>query len=302
MSFYQLGRKEKGNVASTFFMITLIIFTFIISQFTVQIIALEGFGFSMINPGAEVNKNVLFALLLAPFAVVFGMIGLVYPTIHKRPFLKLLTSRDKIDWRRIIFSFSIWMSLLGILLLLDVIMGSKLIYNLDIANFIFLLMLSATLLVLQTSVEEVLFRGYLFQQLGKIFPASWIGILITGILFGLMHGSNPEIIELGKFFILFYIVTGLFLGVITEMDGGLELSLGYHAANNIFASVIVTNDWQAFQTDALFKSISGPPQIVEVLITLFIIQPLLLFLFAKKYHWSDWRVKLFSQKKDENRI
>lgn len=80
MSFYQLGRKEKGNVASTFFMITLIIFTFIISQFTVQIIALEGFGFSMINPGAEVNKNVLFALLLAPFCSIiwYDRFGLSY--------------------------------------------------------------------------------------------------------------------------------------------------------------------------------------------------------------------------------
>lgn len=36
------------------------------------------------------------------------------------------------------------------------------------------------------------------------------------------------------------------------MDDGLELSMGYHAINNIFAALILTNEWQAFQTDALF--------------------------------------------------
>ena len=194
------------------------------------------------------------------------------------------------------FSFVVWMTLLGVLLLLDVALGSQLVYNLDVANFLVLLVISTTLLVLQTSAEEVLFRGYLFQQLGKVFPASWIGILITGTVFGLMHGSNPEIMELGKFFILFYIVTGIFLGVITQMDGGLELSLGYHAANNIFAAIIVTNDWQAFQTDAIFVSVSEPPQIIEVLITLLIIQPLLLLLFAKKYKWKNWKNQLLSSK------
>jgi membrane protease YdiL (CAAX protease family) len=296
MSFYQLGSKEEGNVGSTFFMIALIIITFIFSQFAVQLIALKGFGFSLIDPGADVNENIVFALLLAPFATVFGMMRLAYPTIHKRPFLKLLTSRDKIDWKRIMFSFTVWMVLLGALLLLDVVLGSQLVYNLDVTNFLVLLLLSTTLLVLQTSVEEVLFRGYLFQQLGKVFPASWIGILITGTVFGLMHGSNPEIMELGKFFIVFYIVTGIFLGVITQMDGGLELSLGYHAANNIFAAIIVTNDWQAFQTDAIFVSVSEPPQIIEVLITLLIIQPLLLLLFAKKYKWKNWKDQLLSSK------
>jgi membrane protease YdiL (CAAX protease family) len=297
MSFYQLGRKEEGNVGSTFFMIALIILTFIISQFAVQLIAVNGFGFSLIDPGADVNKNVVFALLLAPFASVFGMMRLAYPTIHKRPFQKLLTSRDKLDWKRIMFSFTIWIALLGALLLVDVLQGSQLVFNFDITNFLVLLVLSSTLLVLQTSVEEVLFRGYLLQQLGKVFPASWIGILITGTVFGLMHGSNPEIMELGKFFIVFYIVTGIFLGVITQMDGGLELSLGYHAANNIFAAIIVTNDWQAFQTDAIFVSVSEPPQIIEVLITLLIIQPLLFLLFAKKYGWKNWKDQLFSFKK-----
>lgn len=294
MGFYQLGKEEQGNVGSTFFMIALIILTFIFSQIAVQVLALNYFGFSLIAPPESISKNLVFSLLLIPFAAVFSVILIAFPRIHKSAFKKLFTSREKVDWKRIAFSFGLWFLLLGATLLLDVFLGAELIFNFDVSSFIILLIISFTLLPIQTTVEELLFRGYLFQQIGKVFPKSWVGILITGTLFGLMHGSNPEIIKLGSFFIIYYIVTGIFLGVLAQMDGGLELSLGYHAANNIFAAIIVTNDWQAFQTDALLVSVSEPPQIIEVLITLLIVQPLLLFIFSRKYKWDNWKEKLLS--------
>lgn len=292
MSFYGLGRKEEGNVGSTFFMIALIMITFIFSQLIVQLIAVQYLGFSLIDPPLGTSKNLVFTLLLLPFFAVFAVIYIAYPRIHRSAFRRLLTARDQFDWRRVGFSFIIWFLILGLLLLFDLTLGAQLVLNFDAVSFAVLLLVSFTLLPIQTTVEEVLFRGYLFQQIGKVFPVSWVGILITGTLFGLMHGSNPEIMKLGSYFIIYYIVTGIFLGVLAQMDEGLELSLGYHAANNIFASIIVTNDWQAFQTDALFVSVSEPPQIIEVLITLIIVQPLLLFIFAKKYKWTDWRSKL----------
>lgn len=292
MGFYQLGKNEGGNVGSTFFLIALIILTFIFSQVAVQLVSLKYFGFSLINPPEGASKNLVFALLLIPFAAVFTMLYVAYPKIHKASIRKIFTSRERLDWRRITFSFGLWFALLGLMLLVDMALGSKLAVQFDSGAFLVLLLLSFTLLPIQTTVEEVLFRGYLFQQIGKVFPKSWIGILITGTLFGLMHGSNPEIMALGSFFIIYYIVTGIFLGVITQMDDGLELSLGYHAANNIFASIVVTNDWQAFQTDAILVSVTEPPQIVEVLITLLIVQPLLLFIYSRKYKWSDWKTKL----------
>ena len=71
--------------------------------------------------------------------------------------------------------------------------------------------------------------------------------------------------------------------------------MGYHAVNNIFASLIVTNDWQAFHTDALFIDSSMPEFGMEHILTLVIIQPLLLFLFSKKYNWKNWKEKLFAK-------
>jgi hypothetical protein len=80
------------------------------------------------------------------------------------------------------------------------------------------------------------------------------------------------------------------------MDDGLELSMGYHAVNNLFAALILTNSWQAFQTDALFIDPTPPSFGWDNYVTLLIIQPLMLFVFSKKYNWTTYREKLFSPK------
>jgi uncharacterized protein len=91
---------------------------------------------------------------------------------------------------------------------------------------------------------------------------------------------------------VYYIGTGLFLGVITLMDEGIELALGFHAANNLVSALLVTSDWSAFQTYSLFKDVSNPSASLDVLLPVFIIFPILLKIFSVKYHWSNWKEKL----------
>jgi len=108
-----------------------------------------------------------------------------------------------------------------------------------------------------------------------------------------LHWANPEVAKIGDILLVFYISTGIFFGILTQMDDGLELGMGYHAVNNIFASIILTNNWQAFQTDALFVDYSAPSFGPELYLTLLVLQPLLLILFAKIYKWKNWKEKLF---------
>jgi len=79
------------------------------------------------------------------------------------------------------------------------------------------------------------------------------------------------------------------------MDEGLELSLGFHAANNLFTALLVTADWTAFQTHSIFKDISDPTKVGvgETILPVFIIFPIILFIFSKKYKWTNWKEKLF---------
>jgi len=107
-----------------------------------------------------------------------------------------------------------------------------------------------------------------------------------------MHLGNPEVEKLGSGILIFYIGTGLFLGIITLMDEGLELALGFHAANNLITALLVTADWTAFQTNSLFKDVSAPELGWDVLIPVFVIYPALLYFFGKKYGWTDWKESL----------
>jgi len=75
------------------------------------------------------------------------------------------------------------------------------------------------------------------------------------------------------------------------MDEGLELSLGFHAANNLITALLVTADWTAFQTHSIIKDMSEP-SLISAIVPPLMIYPILLFVFAKKYKWSGWKEKL----------
>ena len=70
----------------------------------------------------------------------------------------------------------------------------------------------------------------------------WFPLIMTSILFGLMHGLNPEVKEFGLLTMMpQYILFGLIFGIITILDDGIEAAMGAHAANNIFLCIMVTN-------------------------------------------------------------
>ena len=79
------------------------------------------------------------------------------------------------------------------------------------------------------------------------------------------------------------------------MDDGLELALGFHAANNLFIALLLTSDWTALQTESVLKDISDPKFGIYEMLTGAILYPMILYIFAKKCSWTNWKVKLFSK-------
>lgn len=240
-----------------------------------------------------INKNLFLFLMLFMFAVglVFLLIGIKY--IHKRTITSLVTSRKKIDWKRFLFGFLSW----GILVLVLSVIGIYLApenytFNFNAKPFFILVAISIVFIPLQTSLEELLFRGYFMQGLGTLAKNKWVPLVITSVCFGLLHGANPEVQKLGSILMVFYIGTGFFYGITTLMDEGTELALGLHAANNMIAAFLVTTDWMVFQTDALFIDTSEPSVTWEMFIPVFVLYPLILWMFSKKYGWNNWLEKL----------
>jgi len=239
------------------------------------------------------EPNLTLFLVMISFAFAFAGIYYVLKYLHHQTLLSVTTSRKKVDWKRIWFSFFLW-SFFTILSFAVVYFTSpeNFIWNFKLIPFLILVAVGAILIPIQTSTEEYVFRGYLMQGFANLARNRWFPLMMTSLIFGLMHIFNPEVAKMGYVIMIYYIGTGLFLGIITLMDEGIELALGFHAANNLIGALLVTSDWSVFQTHSLFKDLSEPSAGLDVILPVVVIYPVLLFIFSKKYNWSNWKEKL----------
>ena len=242
-------------------------------------------------------SNTTLFLLLLPFALVFGAILLITKLLHKLKLRELITSRSKVDWKRVRFGFgTVALSFIAMLVVGYFIDPESVQWNFKPKLFALLVLISVIMVPLQTSAEELFFRGYLLQGLGRIFPMRLLPFVITSTLFGLLHFANPEVDKLGDIILITYLSTGFFLGAITLIDEGLELALGFHAGNNLFLSLFLTSDWTVFQTDSLFINMSEP-NVAAYIIGPLIMYSVLFLVYAKKYKWKNYATHLVGSSK-----
>ena len=82
---------------------------------------------------------------------------------------------------------------------------------------------------LQAIAEEVFFRGYLMQALGSLVAQPWFGVVVSAVVFALLHGvQNPPLFVARLAF-------GLLAGVLVWRTGGLEAGIAAHIVNNVCA-------------------------------------------------------------------
>ena len=239
------------------------------------------------------NSNLTFFYTLLTFFVGFIGFLIVIKYLHNQSFLSVTTSRKSIDYKRVLTSFSVISLILFFYTISSFFaLPDEYTIQFNLTDFLILLLIAVIFIPIQTSLEEYVFRGYLMQGFGVLAKNKWVPLFITSFLFGMLHYYNPEIMKLGSILLVHYIATGLFLGIITLMDDGMELALGFHAGNNLIIALMVTSDWTVFQTSSIFKYIGEPNAIYMSLFSTVIIYPLLLFYFSKKYNWTHWKDKL----------
>jgi hypothetical protein len=95
--------------------------------------------------------------------------------------------------------------------------------------------------------------------------------VVNGILFGLPHMLNPEVLNHPENALLMffnYSLTGAALALYTLRDNRLELALGAHAANNLFSALFVNYTDSPLTTPALFTNpaIDAPLGFVSLVI------------------------------------
>lgn len=242
------------------------------------------------------KSNLYLLLILLTFIGGFIALIFVIKYIHKQTLTQLTTSRKKIDWGRFFFGFGLIATLSIVTTVLDFYSNPEnYVVQFELIPFLIMLVIVITLIPIQTSFEEYFFRGYLMQGIGIAAKNKWVPLLITSVIFGGLHFFNPEVEKIGNIAMVYYIGTGFFLGIITLMDEGMEISLGFHAGTNLIIALLVTSDWTVFQTNSILLDLSEPGAGIEVVLPVFILYPMLLAIMAWKYKWTGWREKLFGK-------
>jgi membrane protease YdiL (CAAX protease family) len=197
-------------------------------------------------------------------------------------------------WKRLFFAFFLMFIVMVGLLSIQIYAdsfghGQAFNFQFNPSKFFPLLLVSLLMLPIQTACEELLFRSYLLKGLKLRIKRTGTSILLSSLMFGLMHIGNPEVQEMGYHMLVYYFLSGLFLALVTTVDDGLELAIGYHTANNLIAAIFVTTDWQVFRTDALFINHQDPGSGWSSLFFLLILLPSLFLLFKRMYRWPSWK-------------
>lgn len=241
-----------------------------------------------------IDLNVGFLLNVLPFLVGLLAIILIIKPLHNRKFGTVINGGRNIRWGRMIFAALAWaaISALYMIYALKSDPGNFRLNNTS-NSLIILAILAITLIPFQAAFEEILFRGYLIQGFGVWARNRWVPILFTSVLFGLMHGLNPEVQRYGFLTMMpQYIFFGLVFAVLTMFDDGIELAIGAHAANNIFLSILITHDDMALQTPAMYEQIQIYPW--KEFGGLVIQSLIFVIIMALIFRWKDIR-KLFAR-------
>jgi phytanoyl-CoA hydroxylase len=236
------------------------------------------YGLALNAPLGPVTEFV--ALNASILMLLLGVVSVV-TVIHRRPWRTLVTPYARIDWRRIAQGAAVWVALsLACSLIEHLLYPGRYLWSLDLARWLPFALAALLLTPLQCAAEELVFRGYVLQGLGRFLRNPVMLALLSSVIFTVPHLYNPEVAAYGLAIMAAnYFVMGLFLAGVTLRDGRLELAIGAHAGNNLLLALVVSYDDSVFETESVFTAGALDP--VYSLVTL--------LLSAAFFYWWFFR-------------
>jgi membrane protease YdiL (CAAX protease family) len=190
--------------------------------------------------GQLTNPYASFVILGLSFWPILFALLLAVRWVHGRRILSLITPARRIDWKRVGWGFGVWFTLYLLAGLGEYLLHpTAFTLTFEPQRWLLFAATALVLLPIQTSTEELVFRGYLLQGLSLWTKRPVILAGLTAFLFMLLHLANPEVKSGPVLAAFYYFGVGFLLAWVTLKDNGLELALGMHAATNLGA--LLTN-------------------------------------------------------------
>jgi CAAX protease family protein len=248
ISFLDNAVQGKNNIGSYILTISITFIggTFASSSIWILIGVLYFLSLGSVRHDTQLNiLNDPFMMLIL-VGISYGIFSLLFYLcvcfIHKKHFISLINTGKKIKLRRILKGAGLWVGIMGFFTILSFIyQGDSLSFKFDFGPFIVLLILSFLIFPLQASFEEIFFRGYLMQAIGLITKKPVIPLIITTLIFGLIHFNNVNDFTMSITIVISALIIGLMLGIIVLGENGLETAMGVHIGNNMYVALVLNS-------------------------------------------------------------
>ncbi len=195
--------------------------------------------------------------LAVNFSIVMMLAGLILTMrlLHRRPLMSLVSPEGEIGWRRIVQGAAVW----GVISLAaagieHVLYPDRYYLSFNADRFFVFAVVVLVLTPIQTTTEELLFRGYVMQGLALLVRRPAVIAVLSGVIFTLPHLMNPEVQHGASLVAASYFAIGLLLAMITLRDGRLELAIGLHASNNLLLALVANYEGSVLKTDSIFTA------------------------------------------------
>lgn len=210
----------------------------------------------------------MYLTVSAGFVAMLVGLWLAVRYVHRRRFGTLVAPDGRLRWGQVLRGALYWTAGTLLLSVLEwVVLRPEITYSLEPGRFLLMLPLILVFTPLQTTAEELFFRGYLLQGLGLLTRRTVVLVAVSALVFAVPHLGNPEVGSGFALLATYYFLFGAFATLVALRAGSLHLVIGLHAANNLLGALVVRPPNSALQTNTIFTQALSP---VGNLITFFI--------------------------------
>ncbi len=177
-------------------------------------------------------------MLLSFLGMTLGVV-IAARLFHKRGPKSLIGPEFRVFLRHFMVTTAVLSGIFGLLFALSF-LASPPVPHLTVFVWLSWLPLSLLAVFAQISAEELVFRGYLQQQLAARFRSRWVWWVLPSLLFGLAHfdgarmGANTWLVVLDTFMV------GLIAADLTARTGNLGAAMALHFTNNVLAILVLS--------------------------------------------------------------
>lgn len=210
--------------------------------------------------------------LLSVELVVLGaglwIAAAVGSVVHGRSIRSLVAPLDRFDWsivRRVVIVQAA-LTLATVPLFFTPWLDTPDVTDVGLSNLAWILPLALFTLV-QTSGEDVLFKGFLLRQLGAASKVFWLAPVVVVSVFVSLHVGNPDF-QAGFWMLLpLFVASELMVIYFTMRTGGMEVALCWHWINNATIFLVVADRTTQANDVTLFAFDEDPSTLIDDAVT-----------------------------------